>query len=493
MRNDSARPFVGVLRAIIAEAEGGQSVSVKLSESISIPPRGEHTMSLSFLLNREQVRLWNINCPNLYRIVTQLMATDSGELVHMSSDRFGIRKIEARDARLFLNGEPIRLNGFNRVADHRAYGQTEPDHLVKFDIDAMKAMGCNFTRIMHHPQATNLVDYCDEVGLLLIEEIPVWGKGDPQLQPDNPMTKQWLREMIERDFNHPCIIGWSVGNEIADGDAEGRKMSPKVYGYVESMIEFVKTLDPTRLKTYVSFTVGGADAHGIDPADVCDTVCFNVYEPAAEIARKCHALWPEKPLFVSEIGTDQIGSDLTESVLEEALMKNIRELEPLDFVVGSSLWTYNDYRSTYPNTPSDENRAWGVYTVWRQPKKAASQILELYAPDEKGSLASMVGGKVARREGAPTIWAVVPLESSCMVGFSSDEAADAYEIEYTADGGSPSLVRVEGLQGSAKVYGLSPSSYTIRIRRILGSEAGSWSAPHSVTINTSGESPIAPF
>ena len=161
------------------------------------------------MLDVNGVQLWDISDPKLYRIQTTLKASDAS-VIHAAQDRFGIRKIEAKGAQVLLNGKsssPKWLQSrFPIIGPTARQNRTK---LVKFDIDAMKAMGCHFTRIMHYPQAKNLLDYCDEVGMLLIEEIPVWGKGDPQLRPSNALSKQWLSEMIIRDYNHPCIIGWS--------------------------------------------------------------------------------------------------------------------------------------------------------------------------------------------------------------------------------------------------------------------------------------------
>lgn len=480
IRNYSDQNFSGRLNVFIESFSKLLALHVKTEVKVNVAAKGEKIEHITFMLEAHQVKLWDFEHPNLYQLKTDLEATDRKTL-HKIDTRFGIRKIETKGTKVLLNGKEIHLNGFNRVADHWAYGQTEPDKLVKFDIDAMKTMGCNFTRIMHVPQATNLLDYCDEVGMLLIEEIPVWGKGDPQLQPHNPLTKQWLTEMITRDYNHPCIVGWSVANEIADGDLEGRKMSPRIYGYVETMIAHVKALDSTRLKTYASFTVGTAKEKGIDPADVCDIVCFNSYGEAASIAKRCHELWPDKPIFVTEIGKDPLGENLEKSGLEESLKTAIKNLKELDYVVGSSLWTYNDYRSNYNNTPISQNRTWGVYNVWRQPKKGAQEIQQLYSSQSQ-PLESMVPAQEMLTTMAPTIWAVVPLKRSCMVGFSVIDKKDNYEIEYRMGKGNPKIVKINGLRGAAKVYDLKPGDYSFKIRRISEENAGEWSAAYPATV-----------
>ena len=482
IRNYSDQEFSGTLKSFVENFSEGTKLNINAEKRVTVDANSEKIEHITFILQPENVKLWDFEHPNLYQMNTAIETTDS-LIIHKIENRFGIRKIETKGTKVLLNGKEIRLNGFNRVADHWAYGQTEPDNLVKFDIDAMKAMGCNFTRIMHYPQATNLLDYCDEVGMLLIGEIPVWGKGDPQVYPDNPLTKQWLTEMITRDYNHPSIIGWSVANEIADGELEGRKMSPRIYSYVETMIAHVKSLDSTRLKTYASFTVGSAGEKGIDPADICDIVCFNSYGNAADVAKKCHTIWPDKPIFVTEIGKDPLGENLSESGLSESLKKAIKNLEELDYVVGSSLWTYNDYRSNYINTPVGQVRTWGVYNVWRQPKKAAKEIQQLYSTsDQYRIIKSMAQIPDSISEIVPAIWAVVPLEKSCMVGFSVTDLLDNYEIEYKRGNENPQTVQIIGLRGAAKVYNLNPGEYSFRIRRISDGVAGEWSAVYSETI-----------
>lgn len=483
IKNNSNQEFSGMLKSFVEDFSDATRLNISADKRVNVAANSEKVEHITFLLQPENVKLWDFEHPKLYQLITELEATNR-EILHKIQNRFGIRKIETKDTKVLLNGKEIHLDGFNRVADHWAYGQTEPNNLVKFDIDAMKAMGCNFTRIMHYPQATNLLDYCDEVGMLLIEEIPVWGKGDPQLQPDNPLTKQWLTEMITRDYNHPSIIGWSVANEIADGELEGRKMSPRVYGYVETMFAHVKSLDSTRLKTYASFTVGGAGEKGIDPADICDIICFNSYGDAANLAKKIHTIWPDKPIFVSEIGKDPLGENLSESGLSESLKTAIKNLEELDYVVGSSLWTYNDYRSNYINTPVGQARTWGVYNVWRQPKKAAKEIQQLYSSSAQfNQLPSMVNVPDKLSATVPTIWAVVPLEKSCMVGFSVTDILDNYEIEYKRGNDNAQTVHIIGIRGAAKVYNLNPGEYSFRIRRISNGIVGEWSGVYSETID----------
>lgn len=301
--------------------------------------------------------------------------------------------------------------------------------------------------------------------------------------PDNPLTKKWLEDMINRDYNHPSVIGWSVGNEIADSTLEGRQMSPRIYGYVETMINHVKTLDTTRLTTYVSFTAGNAGKVGVDPADICDIICFTSYGGAHRVAERIHTVWPDKPIFVAEIGASQFSLQPDEAVLPQSLINAMNHLKELDYVVGASLWTYNDYRSKYRGTPPGQNRTWGVYNVWRQPKKAAYQIQELFTNGVADTeLPAMAPPPDHFCDSTPVILAIIPLDNSCMVGFTVENDGDNYDIEYTNHRGRTKTIEISGLSGAAKIHDLSKGEYTIRMRRIHSDGKSDWSAPRSVTI-----------
>ncbi|RNL95173.1 hypothetical protein ED312_00815 [Sinomicrobium pectinilyticum] len=327
------------------------------------------------------VKLWHFDHPGLYGC--EVTVRENGKIIHHKKTHFGFRKVEVRENRLLLNGEPVRLVGFNRVHDHRATGNTEPLWLIKKDLDHMKSLGCNMTRMMHAPLSPELLAYADEIGMLIIQEIPVWGRNDPQAFENNPVTRQWLQVMIGRDYNHPSVIGWSVGNELSLDikDWKTLHMSREQYQYIVSMIKYVKKeLDTGRLVTYVSHT---AFREGIDinmePARHADLICFNNYGDFVKSARTIHQRWPDKPVFITEFGQKQIGYSRDDS-LDQNVTAGLAEIGKLPYIAGASLWTYNDYRSDFKGTPLGGDRTWGVVDVWRKPKRAARQIRKAFAP-----------------------------------------------------------------------------------------------------------------
>ncbi len=351
----------------------GVAADVSTGLQLTLAPNSVTNVDLVLSLEKPIVRLWHFDHPNLYALTTKLLA--GGAVVHEQTDRFGIRKVELTPDGLLLNGERVRLNGFNRVSDSRKFGNTEPDELVKSDVDLMKRANGNLTRLMHCPQAPNLLDYLDEKGMMIWCEIPVWGGDDVFIKSsDLSLPRQWMAEMIGRDYNHPCIIGWSVGNELK-----------KHFNYVSNMMASTRALDPHRIVTHVSNSGTGAGADRtndpltISPITLYNTYGFNKNVPDKNAATIVHGKWPEQPIFFSEFGMKQFGGALDSRIngIEE-MYRVLTEGKP--YVIGVSMWTFNDYRSDFTGTPPSGNREWGIVTEDRRPKAAYEQVRKLFSP-----------------------------------------------------------------------------------------------------------------
>lgn len=347
------------------------------NETVAIDAHSINEYSVSFVKPLSDYKLWHFDSPNLYHLTTELNV--AGTIVEEVKNHFGVRKFEARGEQFFLNNKPVRMNGMNRVHDHPKYGNTEPDHLVIADFKDLKALGCNFSRSMHAPLAENILDFCDKNGMLLVEEIPVWGAVDPNSRPNNPQTREWMKDLVERDFNHPSVVAWSVGNELrTDKPKWGKQhLTKEQYGYVNQMLDYVEKLDATRLKTYVSNTSYQAGEIGKEPYEKVDFLCVNSYGHALKIVEKVHARFPNKPIFISEIGRGQIGP-APNAVLQEDLLGWLKELKSYPYVTGLALWCYNDYRSNYKGTPASGFREWGIVSETREQKKAYEQLKKIY-------------------------------------------------------------------------------------------------------------------
>ncbi len=157
-------------------------------------------------------QLWSPDHPDLYTLVTTVL---SGEKpIDSLNTRFGCRWFEFREhGPFYLNGKRLLLRGTHRHEEHAGYGAAMPDSLHRRDMEMIKAMGANFVRLAHYPQDPEVYKACDELGLLVWDELP-WCRGGvgPAVWQKN--TQNVLREMIRQNINHPSIIIWSLGNEV---------------------------------------------------------------------------------------------------------------------------------------------------------------------------------------------------------------------------------------------------------------------------------------
>lgn len=156
----------------------------------------------------EKPRLWSPDAPHLYQVRTEL--SEAGRVADQEETRIGIRHLEmSREKGFMINGQPLRLVGSNRHMEYPYVGNALPDNAQYRDIYQIKAGGFNTVRLGHYPQASSVLDACDELGVLAIEPIPGW-----QFFNKAPLftelTYRDIRLMIRRDRNHPSVVMWET-------------------------------------------------------------------------------------------------------------------------------------------------------------------------------------------------------------------------------------------------------------------------------------------
>ncbi len=349
----------------------GKLVTTKKIETVIPAGASEFESSWSTVLKKADVDLWHFDFPKLYTCAISLFNQD--KLVNTLSDRFGIRKLEVSGMKLLLNGEEIRPVGFNVVPEDRMTGNTLPVERIREDVDMMKELGVNMCRVSHLPLPKEYLDYLDEKGIMTFEEVSLWGK-DIWVDPFAPMPKEWLNRMIKEKYNHPSVIGWSVGNEIGYLNA-----NPKVMEYVKGAIEMAKALDPNRLAVYISHSANNQDT---DPVEYSDLCLQNTYGGWGNVVQKA---WEKhgKPVFVSEFGHVLNNEDPNLGIINAAEM--MEQFRGREYLLGVSLWTFNDYRSSYYGregwaTPVSQNRCWGIVNTFRQKKRGYYDFKKEYSP-----------------------------------------------------------------------------------------------------------------
>jgi beta-galactosidase len=178
-------------------------------------------------------RLWDLRSPFLYQAVIRCLV--HGEVVDEVSAHFGIRRAEFKNDGFYLNHEKIKLFGLNRHQSYPYVGYAMPKSAQYEDAEVLKyQLGVNIVRTAHYPQSRHFLDRCDQIGLLVFEEIPGWQHiGNEAWQE---ISCQSVRAMIRRDRNHPSVVLWGVRiNE-----------SPDNHDFYVKTNAIARSLDPTR-------------------------------------------------------------------------------------------------------------------------------------------------------------------------------------------------------------------------------------------------------
>ncbi|MDE6511557.1 MAG: beta-galactosidase, partial [Muribaculaceae bacterium] len=182
--------------------------------------------------------LWDIDSPNMYKVVTEIVK--DGNTVDTKETMTGFRDVRFdADKGFFLNGCNIKLKGVNMHQDHPGVGSGIPDALQAYRLKELKKYGVNAYRSSHNPMSPAMLEACDTLGILVIDENRLTGINDYQIGQ--------LKGMIERDRNHPSVILWSVGNE--EWGIEWNDFGKRI---AESMREYCHRFDPTRPMTVAS-------------------------------------------------------------------------------------------------------------------------------------------------------------------------------------------------------------------------------------------------
>ena len=224
--------------------------------------------------------LWSLEHPALYRLVSTLRV--GPRVVDEIVTRFGIRSIRFdADRGFFLNGTRVQINGTCNHQDHAGVGAAVPDRLQRYRIERLKEMGVNAYRTSHNPPAPEILDACDDLGMLVMDETRLFNSNEAALGH--------LQALVRRDRNHPSVVLWSIGNE------EPEQGTPRGNRIARTMIRAVKDLDATRPVTYASNS--GAYA-GVN--EVVDVRGFNYNMDQIDRYHKEH---PGQPLLGSEIAS----------------------------------------------------------------------------------------------------------------------------------------------------------------------------------------------
>ncbi|MBT5426657.1 MAG: DUF4982 domain-containing protein [Bacteroidetes bacterium] len=298
---DESKNFILVNKLYSAENE--LLARVESSGNLSGNDKQEFVQNLTVL----KPALWSPDKPNLYKIKTQINRKDTS--IDELETNIGIRDFSfSPDSGFFLNGESMKFKGVNNHSDLGALGAALNDRVLERRLEILKEMGCNAIRTAHNPPSEELLDLCDRMGFMVMDEAfdewleswPFGGIKEPEGKAKygyhlhfNEWAEKDLTELIMRDRNHPSVILWSVGNEIPDACFEiGTERLKKLMGVV-------RELDPTRPITAGITHMHLANESGF--ASQLDITGYNGGGGSAFMYEQDHETYPERKFLATEV------------------------------------------------------------------------------------------------------------------------------------------------------------------------------------------------
>ncbi len=264
--------------------------------------------------------LWSVGSPRLHTLVTTI-TDEHGRTVDRNETIFGIRSIHFdADRGFFLNGLRVPIKGTCNHQDHAGVGSALPDGIQDFRIRTLKEMGSNAYRTSHNPPTPELLDACDRMGMLVLDETRMFSS--------QPEGMSQLERMIRRDRNHPCVFAWSIANE--EWDSQGTSVGTRV---AHDMRLLARRLDPSRPVTAAKdsrYTTGitlSVDVEGINYT--------------RESIDALHHNMPSLPLFESETASAFATRGIYANDAERGYVSAYDVNKPGYGATAEEWWTYN--------------------------------------------------------------------------------------------------------------------------------------------------------
>jgi beta-galactosidase len=312
----------------------GKEVGKSVSPLASVPEVGEQTYAQQIVVRQPQ--LWSLEERNLYRLITEVRA--GNDIVDRYETPFGIRTIRVDAAKgLFLNDKPVKIKGTCNHQDHAGVGAAVPDSVQYYRIRKLQECGCNGLRTSHNPPTPELLNACDELGMLVFDET--------RMMSSNPEGLSQFENLVRRDRNHPSVFMWSMGNE------EGTANTEVGLHILTAMKATANKCDGTR-----PVSIAPIHAIGVGGLVECDIMGYNYMDPGAEAYHKQHL---DKPV----IGTETVSAVCTRGIYITDFEKGfVSSYDPYTttgrasaegwwsfcnsrpWLIGGFVWTGFDYR-----------------------------------------------------------------------------------------------------------------------------------------------------
>jgi beta-galactosidase len=249
--------------------EQGKRIALHVQRSKILIPNPYTVGHTSIVIDKP--KLWSVYKPHLYKLVTKVIQDD--KIIDVVENSFGVRKFRFDPQKGFsLNEKPLKILGVCMHHDLGALGAAVNTRAIERQLEILKAMGCNAIRTAHNPPAPELLDLCNKMGFIVMDEaFDMWKKKKNKFDYGNDFTEWYrkdLEDLVKRDRNHPSVFMWSIGNEIREQfDSSGTTIA-------KELVQIVNNLDSTRPVT-CALTENNPEKNFIYQSHALDLLGFN--------------------------------------------------------------------------------------------------------------------------------------------------------------------------------------------------------------------------
>jgi len=356
----------------------------------------------------EKPKLWEPM--NSYLYTARIEVYQNNELMDIYEEPFGIRTVKVKNGKFLINDKPFYFKGFGKHEDTYINGRGLNEAANVLDLNLFKWIGANSFRTSHYPYSEEMMRLADQQGIVVIDEVPAVGLFEnfgTDLNIEREKVNTWnkmntkkahekvIKELIERDKNHACVVMWSIANEPASHEIGA-------YEYFEPLIKLAKNLDPqSRPVTTVNIMYATPDKDLV--SNLVDIICLNRYygwyvqtgdlDSAAKTLKNELKAWeekyPDKPILFTEFGADTLSGfhSIDNIPYTEEYQVNFYKIYHKVFdqfknIVGEQVWNFADFETDVSIIRIQGNKK-GIFNRVREPKMISYILRErwLNIPD----------------------------------------------------------------------------------------------------------------